>query len=87
MDEDEKRALEARIAALEAAVQVVNGTVRLLREWCHPEGTRRDRRAGIPGLAQTALGTWRAVAPMPTSRYFLAAATGLDGKVYAIGGT
>jgi hypothetical protein len=30
MDEDERRALEARIAALEAAVQVMNGNIQVV---------------------------------------------------------
>lgn len=33
-----------------------------------------------------ATGTWTTVAPMPTARYGLAAATGSDGRIYAIGG-
>jgi Kelch motif len=39
-----------------------------------------------PGLAKTLSGSWHPVAPMPTSRASLAAATGPDGKIYAIGG-
>jgi len=31
-------------------------------------------------------GTWTAVAPMPTARFGLAATTGPDGRIYAIGG-
>lgn len=38
------------------------------------------------GRAQTAAGSWIAVAPMPTMRVDLAAATGKDHRVYAIGG-
>jgi N-acetylneuraminic acid mutarotase len=34
-----------------------------------------------------ATNTWAAVAPMPTARYALAAATGPDGRIYAIGGS
>ncbi|MBJ7607865.1 MAG: hypothetical protein JF887_00325, partial [Candidatus Dormibacteraeota bacterium] len=30
--------------------------------------------------------SWATVAPMPTARGFLAAATGPDGRIYAIGG-
>jgi hypothetical protein len=37
-------------------------------------------------LAQTAFGTWRTVAPMPTARWGLVAVTALDGEIYAIGG-
>src|SRR5207302_1896654 len=39
-----------------------------------------------PGLAQTVPGIWTTVAPMPTVRSDLAAATGSDGRIYAIGG-
>lgn len=36
--------------------------------------------------AGTSTGAWTTVAPMPTPRFALAAATGSDGRVYAIGG-
>lgn len=31
--------------------------------------------------------TWATLVPMPTARYDVAAATGTDGRIYAIGGT
>src|SRR6185312_15402202 len=40
------------------------------------------------GAAQAAppLGRWSELAPLPTGRYSLAAATGADGRIYALGG-
>jgi hypothetical protein len=38
------------------------------------------------GLAQTSSGSWSSVASMLTTRAHLAAATGSDGRIYAIGG-
>src|SRR5437868_2206305 len=35
---------------------------------------------------RTVLSSWSTVAPMPTSRFGLAAATASDGRIYAIGG-
>ena len=53
----------------------------------------RDRREIRPIVtlseARTLLsqpGTWAAVAPLPTARVYLGAATGNDGTIYAIGG-
>jgi Kelch motif len=42
----------------------------------------RTATASTVGVANT----WTTVAPMPTARYNLAAATGPDGRVYALGG-
>src|SRR5262245_44765618 len=39
-----------------------------------------------PSNAYAAVDTWTAKASMPTGRHYLAAATGLGGRVYAIGG-
>ena len=54
---------------------------------------RRDRRGIKPIVTlleeRTLLsqpGTWAAVAPLPTARVYLGAATGNDGTIYAIGG-
>jgi len=41
-------------------------------------------RSGVAHAAPAA--TWSFVAPLPTAREFLAAATGPDGRIYAIGG-
>lgn len=40
-----------------------------------------------PGLAQSTSGSWSTIAPMPTGRTFLAAATVPNGRIYAIGGS
>src|SRR5208337_584752 len=54
---------------------------------------RRDRRGIRPIVTlleeRTLLsqpGTWAAVAPLPTARVYLGAATGNDGTIYAVGG-
>ncbi len=39
-----------------------------------------------PSVLLAAGNTWATVAPMPIARYLLAAATGTDGRIYAIGG-
>src|SRR5437016_5632135 len=66
----------------------------LLSSWLRREvrsGWRRRRRPAckpwLEGLeSRTVLSSWSTVAPMPTARAFLAAAAGVDGHIYAIGG-
>lgn len=41
----------------------------------------------VPGMSAKAASGWTTVAPMPTARASLAAATGADGRIYAIGGS
>jgi N-acetylneuraminic acid mutarotase len=69
--------------------------ISLLTSWLRREGHsgRRSRRlpaARKPWLelleSRTVLSSWTTVAPMPTARFWLAAAPGTDGRIYAIGG-
>src|SRR5260370_32217226 len=44
-------------------------------------------RAAVAARAEPPVGSWSPVASMPTARFGLAAATGSNGIVYAIGGS